>query len=167
MGGSDSAWTLAGAAQAAGLHPATLIKRFGSRQGVLLALSQRWVDAVPTGPAGCDPYAELMVWAASLSVGGATSAGVLARIDMLAKDFRNRELRNLLHLGWQRQLDHLTVLVEAAVDRDRLCVTTSPRLVAQLLMDTACGALLSAAVAPDPAGADPLTAVNDLLEALA
>ncbi|MEJ5914007.1 hypothetical protein WDV86_06170 [Pseudokineococcus sp. 1T1Z-3] len=32
----DSPWTLTGAAQAAGLHPATLIKRFGSREGVLL-----------------------------------------------------------------------------------------------------------------------------------
>jgi len=165
-GGSDSAWTLAGAARAAGLHPATLIKRFGSREGVLLALSRRWVDAVPAGPAGCDPYAELMAWAASLSVRGASSAGVLARIDMLAEDLRNRELRELLHLGWQRQLDHLTVLVEAAVDREDLRLTTPPRLVARLLMDTASGALLRAAVAPDPAEADPCTAVHDLLEAL-
>ena len=167
VGGSDSAWTLAGAARAAGLHPAPLIKRFGSREGVLLALSRRWVDAVPTGPAGGDPYAELMGWAASLSVSGATSAGVLTRIDMLAEDLRNRELRDLLHLGWQRQLDHLAVLVEAAVDCKRLRVTTPPRLVARLLMDTASGALLRAAVAPDPAEADPCTAVHDLLEALA
>ena len=166
-GGSDSAWTLAGAAQAAGLHPATLIKRFGSREGVLLALSRRWVDALPTGPAGCDPYAELMAWAASLSVRNTSSAGVLARIDMLAEDLRNRELRELLHLGWQRQLDHLTVLVKAAVDRGDLRLTTPPGLVARLLMDTASGAHLRAAVAPDPHQADPCTAVHDLLEALA
>ena len=108
-----------------------------------------------------------MGWAASLSVSGATSAGVLTRIDMLAEDLRNRELRDLLHLGWQRQLDHLAVLVEAAVDCKRLRVTTPPRLVARLLMDTASGALLRAAVAPDPAEADPCTAVHDLLEALA
>jgi len=166
-GAVGSGWTLAGAAGAAGLHPATLIKRFGSREGVLLALSRRWVDAVPTGPAGSDPHAELMAWAASLSVLGVTSAGVLARIDMLTEDLRNPELRDLLHLGWQRQLDHFTVLVEAAVDRGDLCVTTSSRLVARLLMDTASGALLRAAVAPDPAEADPCTAVLDLLEALA
>ena len=66
---------------------------------------------MPAGPAGCNPYAELMAWAAALSVRGASSAAVLARIDMLAEDLRNRELRELLHLGWQRQLDHLTVLV--------------------------------------------------------
>jgi AcrR family transcriptional regulator len=167
VGGSDSAWTLAGAAEAAGLHPSTLIKRFGSREGVLLALSRRWVDAVPTGPAGCDPYGELMAWAASLTVRGVTSSGVLARIDMLAEDLRNGELRDLLHLGWQRQIEHLTVLVEAAVDHGSLRMTTPPRLVAQLLMDTASGALLRAAVAPDPAEADPCTAVHELLEALA
>lgn len=167
VGSSDSGWTLAGAAAAAGLHPATLIKRFGSREGVLLALSRRWVDAVPSGPAGEDPYAELMAWAASLSVRGVTSAGVLARIDMLAEDLRNRALRDLLHLGWQRQLDHLTVLVAAAVDRGSLQATAPPRLVARLLMDTASGALLRAAVAPDPTEADPCTAVHELLEALA
>lgn len=164
---SDSAWTLAGAAEAAGLHPSTLIKRFGSREGVLLALSRRWVDSVPSGPASSDPHAELMSWAASLSVRGITSAGVLARIDMLAEDLRNEELRGLLHLGWQRQLDHLTLLVDAAVDRGDLRVTVPARLVARLLMDTASGALLRAAVAPDPAEADPCTAVHDLLEALA
>ena len=133
-GGSDSAWTLAGAAQAAGLHPATLIKRFGSREGVL-------------------------------RVRNTSSAGVLARIDMLAEDLRNRELRDLLHQGWQ--LDHLTVLVKAAVDHEDLRLTTPPGLVARPLMDTACGALLRAAVAPDPHQADPCTAVHDLLEALA
>ena len=142
-----------------------MIKRFGSREGVLLALTRRWLDAVPTGPAGCDPCAELTAWAASLIGRGTSSAGVLARIDMLAEDLRNRELRDLLHVGWQRQLDHLTVLVEAAVDRGDLRVTTPPRLVARLLMNTASGALLRAAVAPDPAQADPCTAVHDLMEA--
>ena len=166
-GGSDSAWSLGAAARAAGLHPATLIKRFGSREGVLLALSRRWVDAIPTGPAGCDPHAELMGWAASLSVRGASPAGVLGRVGMLAEDLRNPELRGLLHLGWQRQLDHLTVLVQAAVERGDLRMMTPPHLVAKLLLDTASGALLRAAVAPDPAQADPCTAVHDLLKALA
>ncbi|MEG9225985.1 hypothetical protein [Aeromicrobium sp. Sec7.5] len=163
---SSNGWTLAGAAAAAGLHPATLIKRFGSREGVLLALSRRWVESVPTGPAGPDPHAELLAWAASLSVRDVSSAAVLARLDMLAEDLRSGELRELLHLGWQRQLDHLTVLIEAAIDRGDLRVSTAPRLVARSLMDTAAGALLRAAVAPDPADADPCSAVHDLLESL-
>lgn len=162
----DSPWTLTAAAQAAGLHPATLIKRFGSREGVLLALSRRWVEAVPNGPAGEDPYAELMAWADSLSVRGLGTAAVLARLDMLAEDLRTPELRDLLHQGWQRQSDHLAALVQASVDRGDLRTTTPPALVARLLMDTASGALLRAAVAPDPAEADPCTAVHDLLEAL-
>lgn len=163
---NDPPWTLAGAAAAAGLHPATLIKRFGSRHGVLLALSRRWVDAVPTRYAGEDPYGELTAWAASLSVQGLTPAAALSRLDMLTEDLRSPQLRDLLHEGWRRQLDHLTVLIEAAVDRGDLHVTTAPDLVARLLMDTATGALLRAAVAPDPVQADPCTAVHDLLEAL-
>lgn len=163
----DSPWTLTGAADAAGLHPSTLIKRFGSREGVLLALSRRWVDALPTGPAGEDPHGELMAWAASLSVQGLGTAAILARLDMLAEDLRAPELRDLLHEGWQRQIDHLAVLVQAAVDRGDLHTTTAPVLVARLLMDAASGALLRAAVAPDPAQANPCTAVHDLLEALA
>lgn len=79
---------------------------------------------------------------------------------------RNQELRDLLHLGWQRQLDYLTVLVEASVASGAMSLSTHPRLVAQLLTDTACGALLRAAVAPDPIDADPRTAVRDLMEAL-
>lgn len=163
----DSPWTLTGAAAAAGLHPATLIKRFGSRDGVLLALSRRWVEAVPASYTGEDPHGELMAWAASLSVQGLTPAAVLSRLDMLTEDLRSPELRDLLHEGWRRQLDHLTVLIEAAVDRGDLQVAAAPDLVARLLMDTAAGALLRAAVAPDPVQADPCTAVHDLLEALA
>lgn len=162
---SDSAWTLSAAARSAGLHPSTLIKRFGSREGVLLALSRRWVDSMPSGPTD-DPHAELLAWVASLSVGGFTSARVLARVDMLAEDLRNQELRDMLHLGWQRQLGYLTALVEASVAAGALRSSTPPRLVAQLLTDTACGALLRAAVAPDPTDADPCTAVRDLMEAL-
>ena len=34
---ASATWTLAGAARSAGLHPATLIERFGSRHHLLLA----------------------------------------------------------------------------------------------------------------------------------
>ena len=40
-------WTLAEIAGQVGLSPAGLLKRFGSRRGVLLALSRRWIDSVP------------------------------------------------------------------------------------------------------------------------
>ncbi|MEJ5914008.1 TetR family transcriptional regulator C-terminal domain-containing protein [Pseudokineococcus sp. 1T1Z-3] len=122
---------------------------------------------MPNGPVDKDPHGELMAWAASLNVRGLGTAAVLARLDMLAEDLRTPALRDLLHQGWQRQSDHLAVLVQAAVDRGDLRTTTPPALVARLLMNTATGALLRAAVVPDPAEADPCTAVHDLLEALA
>jgi AcrR family transcriptional regulator len=163
---SDGPWTLAGAAAAAGLHPATLIKRFGSRRGVLLALSRRWFDQLPTGPAPDDPYAELLAWAESLSTRGSTPERVLARIDMLAEDLRDPELRLLLNAGWQRQLEHLTRLVAGAAEQGRLRTTIPPETAAQILMDAATGALLRAAASPCPRESDPRTSVHHVLEAL-
>lgn len=163
---SDGPWTLVGAAEAAGLHPATLIKRFGSRHGVLVALSRRWLDHLTAEPLPDDHHAGLLAWADSLSTRGSTPANVLARIDMLAEDMRDPELRLLLHAGWQRQLERLTTLVAGAVQQGRLRTTTRPDVLARLLADAAAGALLRAAASPDPADADPCVTVHDLLEAL-
>ena len=115
---------------------------------------------------------KFLSWAGSFTGSGSpadwtkTAAAQTARASRSSEDLRNPELRDLLHLGWQRQLDHLTALVQAAVDRGDLRMMTPTHLVARLLLDTASGALLRAAVAPDPAQADPCTAVHDLLKAL-
>lgn len=161
---AGTAWTLAAAAASLGLHPATLIKRFGSRHGLLLALSRRWVASQPTAPVTNDPYRELLAWVHSPSPSETSGAQRLARIDMLVEDLRDPELRALLHVGWQRNVLYLTGLVEQSQAAGRISPSLPPQTVAQLLLDAAHGALLRDAVAPEPTGS--LSALA-LLEALA
>ncbi len=164
---ASASWTLAGAAAAAGQHPATLIKRFGSRHGVLLALSRRWIVSIPTGPTTAEPYGELQAWAASLSEGQASPAHLLARIDMLVEDLRDGELRALLHTGWDRHTAYLAALVEPAQHAGQLSHVVPAATIAHLLLDAAHGGLLRAAVTPHTDAADPGRGVRSLLEALA
>src|SRR5262249_57511183 len=60
---ASGSWTLTEAAHAAGVHPATLVKRFGSKHAVLVALSKRWGEALPKEPLTDDCFAELGAWA--------------------------------------------------------------------------------------------------------
>lgn len=166
LGDADNAWTLAAAAAAAGLHPATLIKRFGSRRGLLIALSRRWVDSIPTAPTTEDAHRELLTWIESLSTSDTTGDQMLTRLDMLVEDLRDPELRVLLHHGWQRNIDYLTALIDRAKRDGRMRAGTSPATVAHLLLDTAHGSLLRTAVDPNPADADPTHTARALLEAL-
>jgi len=167
LGQSGTTWTLVGAAVAAGLHPATLIKRFGSRHGLLLALSRRWIQAIPTTASTPDAHGELLAWAASLSSGEETSAQLLARVDMLVEDLRDDELRALLHQGWTKHTTYLSDLVQRCQDHGHLSSRIPAEEIAHLLLDAAHGALLRTAVHPDPTVADPGRTLTALLEALA
>lgn len=166
LGDSGTAWSLGSAAAAAGLHSATLIKRFGSRHGLLVALSRRWVDSVPTEPGMVDCHRELLAWIDSLSTHGSTQAQLLARLDMVIEDLRDPELRDLLHEGWQQNLRYLRVLIDGAQEAGQISSATPSLVVAQLLLDSAHGSLLRAAVDPNPTDADPTQTVRNLLEAL-
>lgn len=167
LGQSGTAWTLAGAAAAAGLHPATLIKRFGSRHGLLLALSRRWIAAIPTAATTPDAHGELAAWAASLSIGQDGSAQLLADVEMLVEDLRDEQLRALLHQGWTAHTAYLADLVRRCQDHGHLRSVLPAEAIARLLLDAAHGALLRAAAHPDLTRAQPGHAVTDLLEALA
>lgn len=166
LSNSGATWTLAGAAADAGLHPATLIKRFGSRHALLVALSRRWIDGIPRAPVTDDAHQELLAWAESLSPGDATAGQVLARVDMLIEDLRDPELRALLDQGWQRHLRYLAALIARSRRAGRISSALSPETIAHLLLDLAHGSLLRAAVSIDPSEADPGDAVRTLLLAM-
>lgn len=163
---TGAAWTLAKAADAAGLHPATLIKRFGSRHGLLLALSRRWVDSIPTGATTPNAHAELLDWAASLTIGEGSATLLVARIDMLVADLHDDELRSLLHQGWAKHSAYLGDLVQHCQDDGHLTSRLSAEKTAHLLLDIAHGSLLRAAVHPFPSEIDPGRSVTALLESL-
>lgn len=163
---ADNTWTLNEAAAAAGLHPATLIKRFGSRRGLLVALSRRWVDSIPTAPTTQDPHRELQAWIDALSIDDTTKAQMLTRLDMLLEDLRDPELRALLHHGWQRNISYLTALIDHERQDGRMSAGLASETIARLLLDTAHGSLLRNAVAPDATAADPSHTARSLLEAM-
>ncbi len=148
----------------AGVHSATLIKRFGSRHGVLSALSRRWIAAIPAGPTASGGRTELWEWAASVSHAGTSSAQMLSRIGMLHEDLADEELRGLLHQGWQKQIRYLQSLIEGACKSGQLPGVVDPETAASLLLDVAHGCILRAAAAPDPANVNPKTAVQQLLK---
>lgn len=166
LGDSGSTWSLGSAAAAAGLHSATLIKRFGSRHGLLIALSRRWVESIPIGPTRNDCYRELLGWIDSLSTHGSSQAQLLARLDMVIEDLRDPELRDLLHQGWQQNVRYLSALIDGAQRNGQIPTATPAFLVARLLLDSAHGSLLRAAVTPSPTEVDPAQTVRNLLEAI-
>lgn len=165
LGTADNTWTLAEAAAGADVHPATLIKRFGSRHGLLVALSHRWIEAIPTEPLTADGRRELMAWIDALGDDSTSHAQVLTRLDMLLEDLRDPELRALLDLGWDRTITYLSALIVHARHERRLAGDIGAEQVARLILDTAHGGLLRSAVAT-PGSADPAQSTRTLLEAL-
>jgi hypothetical protein len=136
---------LADAAGAAGVHPSTLIKRFGSRHGVLVSLSRRWIKGIPTGSTDGGGLPELETWAVASSRASRDRAGALAGLAMLMEDLRDEELADLLRQGWERQTDYVALLVDQAQEEGLLKYAPPPRKAAELLLDVGHGALLRVA----------------------
>lgn len=163
---TGSAWTLAKAADAAGLHASTLIKRFGSRHGLLLALSRRWIENIPVEATTPDAHSELLDWAGSQTIGQGGAALLVTHLDMLIEDLHDNELRALLHQGWTKLSAYLTDLVQRCQDRGEITSRLQADAIAHLLLDTAHGALLRAAAHPVPSQVDPGRALTTVLESL-
>jgi AcrR family transcriptional regulator len=109
-----SRWSLADVAGESGIAPATLVKRFGSRHGLLVALSRRWIDSIPAAPAGGDVVAELTAWvSATFSPTPGRSAAVVG-MQYLMEDLSDDELAALLAQGWAKQVDYLAALLTKA-----------------------------------------------------
>lgn len=141
-------WTLADIAPAAGLSPAGLIKRFGSRSGILQALSRRWIDAIPDGPKNCSAVEEeLRCWVVHRFAADrphAVAYGLVNLVDDLIDD----QLRTLLTKGWAKEIRYLASLLE----HHGLGGLHDPISGASLLFDALHGAMLrSAAEAELPA----------------
>lgn len=158
-------WTLADAADAAGVHSGTLIKRFGSRHGVLAALSRRWIESIPGGPTERGGLAELEAWIAAGSPAPQDRAGALAGLAMLMEDLRDEELADLLRQGWERQVTYLALLVGQAQEEGHLRHAPPAPDAARLLLDAGHGALLwAAAQQPQRAATNPRPSLTILLE---
>ena len=150
-------WTLAELAPTAGLSPAGLIKRFGSRQGILVALSRRWIDAIPERPSGDDAVEELRRWVA-LRFSPGDAEGVAIGLVNLLDDLTDPALRALLAEGWGKEISYLAALLQDMPLRRLHDAGTG----AYLLFDALNGAMLRSAAVPDASTADRL--LDDMLE---
>lgn len=150
-------WTLAEIAPEAGLSPSGLLKRFGSRQGILLALSRRWIDSIPESPRSNAAGDELRSWVAqrfSPSGPDAVAQGLTNLLD----DLTDEHLRVLLAEGWSKEIDYLASLLHLA----KLPRLPDPHRGARLLFDALNGAMLRRAADADATG--PTQILDELLE---
>lgn len=155
-------WTLADIAPTAALSPAGLIKRFGSRNGILLALSRRWIDSIPDGPQDASAVEEdLRAWVAGRFASGGAHAVAYGLVNLI-DDLVDEDLRQLLAEGWAKEIHYVASLLERLKLRG-LRGLRDQGAGASLLFDALNGAMLRSA-----AQADPLVAtrtLDQLLEA--
>jgi AcrR family transcriptional regulator len=148
-----SAFTLAKAADAAGVSAATLIKRFGSKDRLFLRLSQRWV-------AGLDP---LLAEAAAAHASPLERLRAVAlhnyhdldhpdtasnQLAALAIDLQNDEMRGWLHVGWGHVQRHLAKHIAAAVATGELVGCPPPQQFARIIVGAMEGGCLVWSVHP-------------------
>lgn len=148
-----AAFTLQRVAERAGVSAATLIKRFGSKQLLFLALNRRWVDSIIPGleaaEVGCrTPLARLRaaaLWGFDDLDSPANTANQLAT---LALDLQDDAMRELLAEGWLIFEHHLTELADAAIGAGELSRDYSAAQVARILLATCEGTRITWCVRP-------------------
>lgn len=148
-----AAFTLEKAAARAGVSAATLIKRFGSKRQLLLALNRRWVASIGPGLAAAtegQPTALGRLRAAALW-GFAdldSPANATTQLGALALDFQDERMRDLV-AGWQTIEAHLGRLAQDAIDAGELSGRLPAGQVARILRAIAEGTSVGWSVAPD------------------
>jgi AcrR family transcriptional regulator len=146
-------FTLARAAARAGVSAATLIKRFGSKRQLFLALNRRWVDSI--GPelaaatAGHEtPLARLQAVATWGFADLDSPPDTANQLAALALDLQDARMRELLAEGWRIVTDRLTELAREAIEAGALPARLAAEQVARILFAAAEGIRLTWCVRP-------------------
>lgn len=149
----SAGFTLELAAQEAGVSAATLVKRFGSKRGLLIASSQRWIDSIDVDPAplpGETPLATLYRLSVRPYIDHSRPDDAANHVSSLAADLGDPELTRLLALGWQRKRSQLGLLISRARDAGDLPGAPAPAAAARTLFALLEGSFLAWTV--DPSG---------------
>ncbi|WP_104092550.1 TetR/AcrR family transcriptional regulator [Arthrobacter sp. GMC3] len=143
---STEPWGLQDIAPAAGMSPAGLIKRFGSKQGLLLALTRRWIERIPTSPIGADvPLAELRGYIEDNFAAPSSSMAIFG-LGELMRDLWSPTAAELLRDGWRKQVNYFSTLLALLPLRTGF----EPHETALILLDALHGSLYRRAVDFDP-----------------
>jgi AcrR family transcriptional regulator len=149
-----SAFTLAKAAERAGVSAATLIKRFGSKQTLFLRLSQRWFDALDgfladAAAAHASPLARFRAVALANYDDLDNPATASNQLAALAVDLQDNEMRELLDAGWRLARRHLEGHAADAIALGELAWCPPPEQMARIVFTAMEGGCLSWSVRPE------------------
>jgi AcrR family transcriptional regulator len=158
------AWSLEDVAAPLGLTPAALVKRFGSKRNLLLAVVRSWVASIPDPETDAsDPVGALRLLVrqefAAIEPG---SAG--AHLGLLLAELGDADVRALVRQGWARQEARYAALIAAAQRRGDLR-GPDPVQAAALVAALVQGIALRWSVDPDgPLAARQVAAVDSVLD---
>jgi AcrR family transcriptional regulator len=151
-------WGLGDVSPAAGISPAGLIKRFGSKEGLLQALAQRWVDTIPDAPAAPGRGLPELRTYVEENFAAAPSSAAIFGLGELLRDLRSPSLAALLRQGWTKQAAYF----ESLLGRVPLQDGVDPHTAALTLLDALHGSLYRQAVSLEPT--NPTRTLDNLLE---
>lgn len=147
-----SQFTLARAAARAGVAPATYIKRFGTKQGLFVALSRQWVqtvgpgmDAAASTTTGVDRIRAAAMWGVAEMDVPEHTANMLAT---LALDLQHPPMTALLDEGWATWRARIRALVRDALAAGALPHAPAPPVAAQMLFALVEGTRIAWCVRP-------------------
>ncbi|MGY1603054.1 TetR/AcrR family transcriptional regulator [Geodermatophilus sp. SYSU D00815] len=159
--------TLADVGTRVGLAPATLLQRFGSRRGLLLALAAHDVDAAPrrirAAATGDRKLAGLVEVLSDEAAALRTPAEFANHLSLLLLDLSDPEFQALARRHAQGVLAAVVDVLTAARDAGELPDDTDPDALGSLVHATYNGALVSWGLDPD---GRPAEAVARRLDAL-
>lgn len=149
-----SAFTLAKAADVAGVSAATLIKRFGSKERLFLRLSQRWVASLDplleeTAATYASPLDRLRAVALQNYHDLDNPDTASNQLAALAIDLQNDEMRGWLHVGWGHVRRHLARHAADAVAVGELAGCPPPKQLARIIVGAMEGGCLVWSVHPE------------------
>lgn len=150
--------TLADVGQRAGLSPATLLQRFGSKRGLLLALAASGVDTMPARirEAGAsDEVLEALVGVLiEFTETVAEPSQFANHLSFLLMDLADPEFQRLSRRHVESVLLALKEVLDIAVVKGELAASTGVEDLARLVHATYNGALLGWGMSPDGTPAD-------------
>jgi AcrR family transcriptional regulator len=154
MANGPAEFTLARAADAAGVSAATLVKRFGSKERLFLRLSQRWVasldEQLRARAARYEtPLARFEAVALHSYHDLDRPATAHNQIAVLAVDLQHDELRGGLHAGWQLVRRHLARHASDAISAGQLVGCPPPDQLARIVAGAMEGGAIAWSVHPE------------------
>jgi len=143
---STDPWGLGDVAPAAGISAAGLIKRFGSKERLLHALSRHWIDGIPVAPIDPEHARDELHAYGRAHFATASSSAAVTGLGELMRDLWSPQGGELLREGWDRQARYFEALLRHLPLRDDV----DCRAAALTLLDALHGSLYRQAVSLEP-----------------